>query len=343
MNKPFTYLLIFSGLIWIAGCSTELEVNAPYVERKIIYCVLDPTLAFQTVRLSKGFLNKGRSALEIAKNSPDSILYKPEDILVELIESTSSKPENRKWVMSSFTSNGKEEGIFYSPEQLLYKTVDLKLDSTNLGTTRYKIRVINKVTNHVSEASTNLVGRNFTITSPTPDNPNDPINFFSRTKNDIKVNIATNTALCEAYINFYVKVTREKGGISETSNETWSMTSPGLLGSTPSSPAATGSVGLDLLWQFLQFKVDEQKNENVTGRKIQGGFIQVFGANEEYERYKSVNGNYNPITQSTPIYTNVTNGLGILCSRNSKSFPMNLDLKTRDLINSKVPEFKLIK
>ena len=320
-------------------------MNAPYREKKVIYCILNPQLPFQTVRISKGFLSDGRPATDIAKNNPDSILYKPEDILVELIEETSSKTENKKWMLSPFIITSKDSGTFYFPDQLLYKTADIELDTLTLQTQKYKIRVTNKITNQVSEASSNLVGRNFRIRNPFLENPGDPLvfRFSTRNKTEVKIDIPTNAALIEASLSWNIRVVKEANGIADTATETWQMSGPGFLGIAQSSTQANGAIGPGNFWRFLQDEVVKRGNANVKNRKILGGQMLVSTANNEYSTYKEVNGNYNPITQSTPIYTNVSNGLGVVCSINQRTFKTLLDLSVRDSVAIRVPEFKLIK
>ena len=343
--RAFKILILLPAFVWLCSCSTELEVNAPYKERKVIYCILNPQKPFQTARISKGFLNEGRSATDIAKNNRDSILFKVEDILVELIEVTPTKPENKKWTLTHFTENNKEEGVFYSPDQLLYKTENIQLDTSNFVSYRYKIRVTNKITGSVSEASSNLVGRNFRIVSPFLEDPKAPLNFrfSSKTNSDIKVVVPVNSAIVEAVLSWNVRLIKTKGGINDTSVEIWKMTSPGILGIPQKSDQATGIIGAGEFWRFLDQEVTKRGNDSVTGRRIIGGDLELTCANEEYRNYREVNGNYNPITQSSPIYTNVSNGLGIVCSQNQKTFKITLDRPTQDSILLRVPQFKLIR
>jgi hypothetical protein len=57
-----------------------------------------------------------------------------------------------------------------------------------------------------------------------------------------------------------------------------------------------------------------------------------------------VNGNYNAITQSQPVYSNISNGaLGIFCARNRRTYTVALDRNIPDSLRARFPELKLIK
>ena len=326
------------------ACSTDLEVNAPYQEKKVIYCLLNPREPFQVARISKGFLNEGRSALDIAKNNRDSILYDTNDILVELIQfyPNISIPE-KKWTLKPFTEYNKETGIFYAPDQLLYKTENIRLDTQKLIDVRYKLQVTNKITNHVSSGTTELVGRNFGLFQPMeeglPSNPRS-VEFSSKKATSIRFIRPDNASLTEGIFKWMIEVTRSD---NEKSTEIWEMTSPGKMGDGDNGQQIFGTVSAGQFWRFLRQEVETRGNINVIKRKFIGGELILTSASSEYKKYRDVNSNYNPITQSTPIYTNVTNGLGVVCSINELIYKVSLDGLTQDSILVYVPEFKLEK
>ena len=334
--------LLFSLLVTGFSCSTKLEVNAPYRETKVLYSILDPTLPFQTIRISKGFLSDGRSALDIAKNSPDSSLYDPSVLLVELIEQKSGV-EIRRWVCKDTVFTSKPDGVFYSPDQVVYKTPNILLDTTNFTSVNYTFRITNKATGNISEAITNIPARNFRILEPISDVPSDPvsINFRSKADSKIRVSQPTNVEVAQITINWKIRVIRNIGGILDTALEDWFMNSPGIA---PIQGAeAQGFLGRGQFWSYIQRELSGRSNENVVSRKFLTGRMDVYGGNKEYDNYRTVNGNYNVITQSLPIYTNVSSGLGIVCSRNQRSFPVKVSNSSLDTLNVRVPDFKLVK
>ena len=121
------------------------------------------------------------------------------------------------------------------------------------------------------------------------------------------------------------------------------MNSPGKMGDADNSIQISGAVSAGEFWRFLKQEVATRGNTDVISRKITGGELLLTCASSQYKNYKDVNSNYNPITQSTPIYTNVTNGLGIVCAVNELIYKTDLVLLTLDSIFVFVPEFKLKK
>jgi hypothetical protein len=342
LRQTSNIFLLCIVLIGSISCSTKLEVNAPYRETKVLYSILDPTLPFQTVRISKGFLSDGRSALDIAKNSPDSSLYNPGVLLVELIEKKSGI-ETRRWVCKDTLYTNKPEGVFYSPDQVVYKTQNLLLDTTNFTNVTYTFRIENKATGNVSEAITNLPARNFRILEPISDVPADPvtINFRSKADSRIRVSQPANVEIAQISILWRIRVISNIGGVLDTTFEDWFMNNPGLAPIQGSE--AQGIFGRGQFWPYIQSELARHTNTNVVSRKFLTGRMDVYGGNKEYDNYRTVNNNYNVITQSLPIYTNVSNGLGIVCSRNLRSFPVKVSNSSLDTLNVRVPDFKLVK
>jgi len=342
LNRNRFIYLFFSLLVVLNSCSTKLEVNAPYRETKIMYAILDPTLPYQSIRVSKGFLSDGRSALDIAKNSPDSSVYNPGNLLVELIELKSGN-EIRRWVCYDTLMTDKPEGTFYSPDQVIYKTPSIFLDTTNFQSLSYIFRATNKITGNISEAKTNLPARNFRINEPLSDFPTDPttLNFRSVAETKIRVSAPINVAVAQITINWNVRVIKNAAGVLDTTIENWLMNSPGII--PIQGMEAQGSVGKGQFWPFVQRELVARGSENVVSRKFLISRMDVFGGNKEYDNYRVVNGNYNVITQSLPIYSNVSNGLGIVCSRNQRSFPVRLSNNNIDTLKVRFPALKLEK
>jgi hypothetical protein len=339
----FYYLLLILLFLGANSCSTDLEVNAPYQETKVLYSILDPKLPFQTIRVSKGFLSDGRPADEIAKNSPDSSLYKPSDLRVEFLEWKNGSTLIRSWDCKDTMYTNKGDGVFYHPDQMVFKTPNLVLDTLSPSTVSYSFRVTNKLTGKVSEAFSNIPGSDFALISPISDRPVDPASvlFRSNTETLIRVRRSVNTEIAQLSIYWNIQVVRNIGGTQDTIVEKWWMNNPGI--SPVQGNEIRGLIGRGTFWSFIQSQLEERGNENVVSRKFLTSTLVVFGGNKEYDNYRTVNGNYNAITQSTPIYTNVKNGLGIVCGRNSKNFAIRVANQSIDTLLVRFPALKLVK
>jgi len=345
LRKIYIFLLTISFLAGMLACSTDLEVNAPYKEKKVVYCLLNPRNPYQVARISKGFLNKDRSALDIAKNSRDSILYDTNDILVELIEFFPKiAVAEKKWKMSPFTINTKEtNGDFYAPDQLLYRTANIQLDTIQLADVQYKLRVTNKKTNQISEGQTELVGRNFGLFQPQFDDLSAllprPVLFTTRFPTPIKFKRPENTSLTQCIFKWTIQVTKSN---NDRTLEIWQLNSPGKMGDGENGLIITGAIGAGQFWRFLKEEIETRGNTDVVHRKFISGELLLTAASSEYKKYRDVNSNYNPVSQSTPIYTNVTNGLGVVCSINEMTYKVFIDASTQKYIQDSIPEFKFV-
>ena len=347
--KIFRQLLFLSLAFALHSCSTDLDVNAPYRETKVLYGILDPTLPYQTVRVGKGFLSEGRSAYDIAPNSPDSSLFNPDNLEVRLFElklSTSGRFDTTKRsLLYDTTLTGKDDnGDFYSPDQLVFRTPAVQLDTnTRADLLKYLIRVKNKVSGNVSEAVTNIPGKELTIRNWAAIGPNDKgpfsLDFGSRKKTSININKSVNTAVVQLSLNWKLRVIKNNG---DTVLETWKLSSQ--LESDIVGDEKIIDFGAGALWSFIRGELTARGNENVVSRKFVPSQMEVFAGNRDYDNYRVVNGNYNPITQSQPIYTNVSNGgLGIFCGRNKRTYSISLDRQVIDTLQVRFPEMKLIK
>lgn len=308
----------------------------------MIYCFIDPNAPFQIARISKGFQNEGRSALDIAKDSPDSSLFASGVVKVELIEYSASSIK-RTFLLKDTILSGKDSGVFYYPNQLVYKSPNFKIDTGNkYNNIWYKIRVTNTSTGSISEASTPLVGKDFDIQTPFLEG-NDNVYVFSFSPlnlTDFKVNRSTNSAVIQAFMHFRVLV---KLNDNSTREETWRWQSPGELGfQNENAIAATIKFGGNNFFNFFKSQVESRGNENVISRELLDGEMEIWSSTSEFKRYRDVYNNYNSLTQSLPSYTNVVNGLGLVSAINTQKYPIRIANNTRESLKTTVPDLKLV-
>jgi len=349
-------VLIFLAAGW-QSCSTELEVNAPYKETKVLYGVLDPTLPFQTFRIGKGFLSDGRSALDISKNSPDSSLFRPGNLEVTLFEmkllSSGRYDTLQKVKLFADTINNKEAGgDFYAPDQMVFRTPLMQLDTLNAASQiRYRILVRNKISGKESEAFTQVPGRDLRITNPASINGEGPTGkesfeliplLMRRTNPAIEARVFRSTHSSAMQMFFKWKV--QNFFSADTTEEVWVMKSG--IESNLIQAEASIKIGAGVFYDFLKVQSAQRRNADLISRRLLPCEMEVYAANQDFDNYRVVNGNYNAITQSQPVYSNISNGaLGIFCAVNRKSFPVSVKLKQTEIdsINKYAPEMKLIK
>lgn len=125
-----------------SSCTTELSLTGDYVERPLVYGLLDPnnnpnSRPYYEIdepgdghffRIQKAFL--GEESAFIMAMSPDSSYFKYEDLFVELVEyNPDNGNEIQRWALDTVMIHNKDTGIaddgiidFFGPEQRLYKT-----------------------------------------------------------------------------------------------------------------------------------------------------------------------------------------------------------------------------
>ncbi len=346
---------LLSAAIGMQACSTELDVNAPSRETKVVYCVLDPSLSFQTARISRGFLSEGRSAYELAQIA-DSNLYNPANLEVNLLElrrsSTGRFDTVGRYLMRADTINTKdtESGDFYGPEQLVYRTDNFNLGATsNPDLMKYCLRVRNKISGKVSEAYTQVPGSGLRIQNwaaisinGTQNGPYS-LDFGSLKKTTVGVLKSENTAVMQLIISWKIAVITS----TDSTIEYWQLKSGlenDIQGNQQDFIFLPGS-----FWSFIQTELSRRGSQGIIRRRIiqnvQAGDLsdmEIFAANQDYDNYRLVNGNFNAVTQSQPIYTNFNNGaLGIFAAKNKVKYKVALDRPVLDSLNLRFPEFKL--
>ena len=120
-------LLLIASCIYILSCSNDLDLNAPYKNIPIVYGVLSNKDTNHYIRIQKAYNNPEGDATQFAQVI-DSIYYKDEDILVQLVDKN-LKTWTLRRVDGNLEGYKRESGVFASSPNYLYK---IKGDSLRL-------------------------------------------------------------------------------------------------------------------------------------------------------------------------------------------------------------------
>ncbi|MEQ8561894.1 MAG: hypothetical protein RID18_10335, partial [Cytophagales bacterium] len=106
-----------------------------------------------------------------------------------------------------------------------------------------------------------------------------------------------------------------------TKDNVWSVITLDLDENVPGkSYGSNGTIpiGETAFGSYLARVIDTENDEEngVISRALLNIQFTFYYYNESYENYLEVNGNFNPLSQTRPLYTNVDNGLGLIASRN---------------------------
>lgn len=137
-------LLFFIGIFY--SCSTDVDLYAEYKDVPIIYAMLNSRADTNYVKITRAFCGTNDNPInanDVALIS-DSSNY-PGKLDVRFIELKSTygnkyEPTGRVLILDTLTIHDKEEGVFYSPDQVVYYTPE----HLNVGTDseRYSYRFV---------------------------------------------------------------------------------------------------------------------------------------------------------------------------------------------------------
>lgn len=304
--KSLSFILCFCMVILFSGCIKEIDITAEGQETTIIYGLLDVNQSKNYVRIQKAFLDKERSALEMAQVS-DSIYY-TNILKVTLTDLSNGNVFNLSKVDGDTAGIPKDSGIFSNTPNVLY-SLDAGLSKDH----RYKLAVTNTKSGNEAFAELNLAnsprflfpfsGLQIGIVDTIPytikwqsapyDKVYDVIVRFNYSEKDL----TTNATIFKSYEYIALK------GVSGA-NLSGGETIERKINKTDIYKRLASSLRID---NNLERRVDPTKTLE---------FV-LYAAGDEFDKYLQVKNAQGGITSISylPIYTNVNNGLGILSSR----------------------------
>ena len=316
-------LLLFACLAALAACTTDVDVNAPFKERAVIYAVLDASQPTQVVRVQRSFLPIQEKDVTVAAGEKDSTYFDPEAVTVALFSVNSSGKETFITNLKDTATSVKDTGIFYAPDQVLFKTPPGK--GTLNNALNYRIRVSKKAQGDttVAYANTDLVAPIDPATLLFPTRDSRGTIQFRATRQTVTIRPAP-ARVVRFQINILLPV-QEKLDDSSTRVTTvrWAFAqdqgiSANELRKEYLTPADSTALQ-DVLLRSLN-----TSDTRVVRRTLLPLTIEIVTVNQTISNYVDANNNYSVLTQTKPYYSNVNNGLGIVGSRTVNSFPAEI-------------------
>lgn len=314
-------LLVFFSLFSLFSCSTDFDINADQQDITVVYGLLNQSDSTQYVKITKAFLGD-ISAYELAQ---DPSLSSYGDNIIVKVEETTNGILSRTFNLQKTIITNKDTGIFYAPNQEVYKYTPVPL-LNQLST--YKIIITNKVTNKVTTATTGLI-KDFTVEKPSFNPSNPQIGFVNQAGEygvyDAQWFSAKNGRIYEPYFRFHFKE------VDKATLDTTNKYVDWLLSSIKSAKLDGGEVMIvsyngESFYKNIQAKVPINLNVDRVIGKVD--FIISVGG-DDLSIYIDLNEPSSSIIQERPSYTNVTNndgtpGVGIFSCRYEKKFTYKL-------------------
>ncbi len=162
--KSVRFIPIFIGFISVLySCSTDVDLYAEYKEVPVIYCMLNPRVDTNYLKITRAFCGTNEdpiNANEVALIYDSSNYPCKLDARIIELESrngSSYEPTGRVIMLDTMTIHNKQEGTFYAPDQLVYYTVEPFNAGDESIHYKYRLMVI-KPEGDTLTALTGLVG-----------------------------------------------------------------------------------------------------------------------------------------------------------------------------------------
>ena len=350
MKKIQNILLLFVLIVTIISCEKDFQTTADYKDITIVYALLDQHDQNIYIKVNKAFLGEG-DALIMAQQ-PDSSNYSGK--LNVRIDEYEGNNKVRTIEFDTTTLYNKEPGIFYYPNQPIYKSkpfqwydityfVGPEGDTIDYDTIwlnqnhKYKLSVLYPDSSKEITSQTYLI-HDFTITKPGYSKiikfTNDP-----DATTTIRWNKPTSSEGSDQLYRYELSMKlnyREYSLGQDTIQKSLTFFSVTL------SP----SENLDEISYYFNDEnffsacqkhipySDPQQEANVKGRYSQNIEIDVAVANEDFTLYLEVYEPSTSIVQEKPVYTNIENGIGLFSSRFKKIKTKKLHTETIAELNA---------
>jgi hypothetical protein len=347
--------LILSGILLIASCSTEVELNAPYKNTAVVFALLDPdpngdnisnALDTQWVDIDRTFMGVGNN--NTYASIFDSVEYKDEDFLKKVVQKwpkNGSGPIEEYELISAIKPRA-SGGVFPSQNQVYYflppanglsHEFDYRLllqfrDGREVSAVTDMIKMINNNFWMLPNGSSMLKLANWNTTTEDATFISTQIKFFP----------PTNSISYDVSLRFnYIEKTYEAAdlqGVPIKVESKWMNYPVGYV--ERESVTGVQEVTVDFLTEGFYNALRNQLSQggNVC-RQIGTYFdppgdegarttcfeVQVAMSNTILKDYINSNSLNISVAQERPTYTNINNGIGIFASRSTivlKNLPL---------------------
>jgi hypothetical protein len=351
-----TSILFFALVVFFASCKTEVDLNAPYKNTTIIFGLLDPdpngdgsstALDTQWIKINKTFLGEGDNNAYAAIR--DSSEYKEEDFVRKVVERIQNGEVTAEYELISKTmSNRSLNGIFYGPEQTVYFFVPL-VSSPNPNphvgldqNSEYRI-VLEFTDGRVVTATTKVVNSgSLTWGFPMPNtaiilaNLTQTVGVFNYVSEaTVRWSPVPNVSIYDVRLRFHYTEKRYASSEDVVSGNPISTKKDSVdyfIGSKTEDDV-NGTQQLKLTYDgrgffsFLQNnlaanplirRVIGNYNQSVAPARTECFDVVITMGNSDLRSYIDVNSPATGVVQERPIYSNVSNGIGLFASRSTR-------------------------
>lgn len=293
-------------LIGFSGCNKDFDLTAPYKEIPVVYGLLNVDSTTHYIRVQKAFLIDGDAT--VAAGLTDSIYYS-DSIVVKLIGYFNGSRRD-SFYLHKIDGNSiglpKDSGLFANTPNILYK-----FNGTLKATEAYRLEVIRdgKMIAHTTDNGNVTLVNNFVINTPYPAIK---FNLSNAHPTTFTWQPVTNAGIYDLTIRFFYREITASGTKDD------SIDVPFFKSNIPDDLTSSSNVRADFTADILLSKLvaNLQQSTDITREFKQMNFMFAAGG-IELSNFVASQHAQTGITsgEALPVYTNITNGTGLLSSR----------------------------
>jgi hypothetical protein len=312
MRKIVAFVALLIGAVTFTGCETEFSLNGDYEIQPIVFGLLDHTDDVHLIKITKAFLGDGDNL--VYSQIPDSNYFNQVD--AKVIEFLDGEATGREWVLTdTIIATKSSDGIFYGPEQKVYKFYEDDLDSS----ATYNLEIDLENGAHQVSGSTELISRFKTSKSGLSISPIFKLTLAPSTVSEdddyskwvFGINEGRNAA---AYSFFYSLRYQEEYADATTQNFEITRNFLNTEQDKPLTPS-TQQINLSGLDFYSWIEEAILPDVNVVRRRFQAVDFRIAVAHYEFQQYVDVSAPVSGIAQVQPEFTNLTGARGLFSSR----------------------------
>lgn len=317
------YLLALLTIIGLGSCSNDFSLNAPAKEIPIVYGLLSRADDTHYIRVERAFLEEATSGLELAQQA-DQLYFDDIDVAIVRVNNQRAYPLQR--IDGVAEGIVRSEGIFATTPNILYK-IDAATLQLQEGE-QYELLIRNATETIMTTAITSVVS-DLRLNRPIPGNNKLPIRILEDDELTV-IWAADETASffdLQMHIN-YEEWTATTSATPQQKTVVWNLSSNQTAIDGPNKVEVDGI-------EFYRFLASAIPTDASVLRLLGSIDIVIDAGGQELFQYINVGQANTGITsaQVLPVFTNLSEGLGIFSSRNQfveKDF--FVDSATRDLL-----------
>lgn len=310
-------LLLLPFGLFLAACSNDFEVTAPWKDIPVVYAILSPQDSAHYIRVEKAFVDPDKSALEIAQ-IVDSLYYPESAITVWLVptDNTANRLQLHR-VDGALEGYPRSAGVFAGQPNWLYKVKAGGNFALQPGKT-YRL-LIERADGKADVTAETTLPKDFVVVKPSLTDPVPRIAFAGQKSTPIRWRTDENGVYFNITLRVRVNERNLNGTLVSTQEFVWEAAkNVERDDSSVNGTQFEGSIGLtgNSFYTFLAKHL--QKPAPNRYREFDSCDLIIDGGGKEIKAYlATANANAGLTGAETfPNYTNVSEGYGIFTAKN---------------------------